>query len=125
MSWYDKILPLQKMIHLLNGVPYTIEYGGVPRSPLWRKVRDAYLLINPTCAVCGHTRDLNVHHIQPYHLLPSLELDRTNLITLGENCPTGNHHLLFGHLGDWKCYNPNVVYDTQLWLCKIKSRSTK
>ena len=81
-----------------------------------------FLLANPTCAVCGHSRDLNVHHIQPYHLFPSLELEMTNLLTLGENCPTGNHHLLFGHLGDWSCYNPNVVIDARLWLTKIKCR---
>jgi len=111
MSWFSRLFPSP-----------TDTFSGVPRSPLWRKVRQEYLLAHPTCAVCGHSRDLNVHHIQPYHLFPSLELEVTNLLTLGENCPTGNHHLLFGHLGDWRCYNPNVVMDSQLWLTKIRSR---
>ena len=65
------------------------------RSPQWDNVRDEHVLNNPTCAACGSIKRIQVHHIQPYHLYPELELEPTNLITLCmdvEEC-----HLLLGH----------------------------
>lgn len=56
---------------------------------------------------CGNEKNLEVHHIQPFHLQPELELDQSNLITLceaiGADC-----HLRQGHLGNWKGCNPNI-----------------
>ncbi len=98
------------------------EFGAEPRSPKWGRVRDAFIHLNPFCAVCGFTKYLNVHHIKPFHLFPELELDPTNLITLGEKCPTGNHHLLFGHLGLWASWNILVVDQAQTLLHQIKNR---
>lgn len=95
---------------------------GASRSPKWRSFRDQYLRYNASCAVCGFNKYLNVHHIKPFHLFPELELIRDNLITLGEKCPTGNHHLLFGHFGLWKSYNIEVVSDASLWKTKIGTR---
>jgi 5-methylcytosine-specific restriction protein A len=92
------------------------------RSTHWPTVRDKFLKLHPSCAVCGYDKFLNIHHILPFHVSPLTELDETNLITLGEKCPTGNHHLLFGHLGDWKCWNPEVVADTQHMFQKISGR---
>jgi len=95
---------------------------GSNRSPKWGRVRDLWVLANPFCAVCGFTKYLNVHHIKPFHEHPELELDPTNFITLGEQCPTGNHHLLFGHLGLWASWNDTVVPDAAKILHQIKSR---
>jgi hypothetical protein len=94
---------------------------GIPRNPEWDKVRNQYLKNHNRCVVCSRATKLNVHHIRPYHLYHELELDPTNLITLCEN--TGiNCHFVFGHLGDWTAYNPNVIEDTGIYHKKIEER---
>ena len=88
------------------------------RSSKWPKVRKDYLEENPSCAACGRTRSLEVHHKLPVHLYPDLELDPSNLIGLCDNpC-----HLLFGHLMNYKSYNKNVVEDCEVYLNKVKNR---
>jgi 5-methylcytosine-specific restriction endonuclease McrA len=57
------------------------------RSGSWATVRRKHLQVEPQCAACGRSKDLEVHHIQPYHLRPELEL---------------------GHAYDWKAYRPDV-----------------
>src|SRR5271166_1802855 len=52
------------------------------RSPKWPAVRAAHLAIEPACAFCGHTKDLQVHHILEFRVRPDLELEPSNLITL-------------------------------------------
>ena len=90
---------------------------ALTRSSGWGKVRRAFIKEHPLCAVCGHAGE-QVHHKRPFHLQPSLELDPQNLITL---C-TGHHHLLFGHLDDWKAFNPSVVEDSAAMLKAISAR---
>ena len=82
---------------------------GDKRSSKWDTVRKNFLKTNSVCAVCGGSEKLEVHHKQPFHLYPDLELDATNLITLCES--TTKCHLEIGHLGNWKNFNPNVVED--------------
>jgi 5-methylcytosine-specific restriction endonuclease McrA len=79
-----------------------------PRSPQWTKVRDAHIKIDPICNVCGTKEDLNVHHIIPFHVDKSKELEPTNLITL---CNHNGCHFTFGHLFNWSSSNPNVIVD--------------
>ena len=94
-----------------------------PRSGKWPAVRLAYLKEHPVCAVCGGNEKLEVHHKQPFHIHPELELDPTNFITLCESMKNGlNCHLLQGHLGNFKCVNVNVIADTTTWNDKIKNR---
>jgi hypothetical protein len=83
--------------------------GVSRRSGKWAKVERDFKEQHGACAVCGSHRNLNVHHIMPFHLDPALELDEKNLITL---CMTRKMcHLLIGH-GSWfSAYNPNVVQD--------------
>jgi hypothetical protein len=96
---------------------------GACRSSRWPSVRKAFLLKNPFCLVCEGNKKLEVHHIKPFHLTPNLELDPTNLITLCENNKDGvNCHLLFGHLGNFKSLNVNVVGDSKNWREKIRLR---
>lgn len=93
-------------------LPSILEAGHKPeqpRSPKWPAVQRKFLAAHPFCFVCGCRTSLNVHHIRPFHLFPEDELLEENLATLGECCPTGNHHLLFGHLGNWQSYNVDVV----------------
>jgi 5-methylcytosine-specific restriction protein A len=85
---------------------------GQKRSSHWPTVRKHHLKENPTCAVCGDTSKLEVHHIKPFHTHPELELEPTNLITMCESKSYGIIcHLYYGHLGNYKNINPNVVRD--------------
>lgn len=81
------------------------------RSSHWPAVRRAFLAQNPVCACCGATEGLDVHHVEPFHLARTKELDPTNLITLCTNSNTlagVNCHLAVGHLGNWKLVNERV-----------------
>ena len=81
------------------------------RSSKWSGVRKNFLKDNPTCCACGGIDKLEVHHKQPFHLHPELELDPTNLITLCES--DTKCHLQLGHLGDWHKFNPSVERDVK------------
>lgn len=81
------------------------------RSSKWPAVRTAWLLVNPRCALCGGTEDVEVHHVVPFHVDPSRELDPSNLLTLCEESRRLNGlncHLFAGHLGNWQQYNPRA-----------------
>ena len=85
-----------------------------PRSPEWEQVRKAYLQGHPVCALCGTAKDLQVHHIKPFHLYPQLELDPNNLITLCTSKYWGfSCHLIAGHGGNFKYENPWILEDIQ------------
>lgn len=91
------------------------------RSPLWREVRKKHIEKQPFCQACGSIKNLQVHHIEPFHINPSRELDPDNLITLcGKNC-----HLVFGHLMDYTSWNTEVIHDSGVYLNKIKNRPYK
>jgi hypothetical protein len=91
------------------------------RSSKWRSVRNQHVEDNPKCAACGRKDDPEVHHIVPYHVDPSRELDPANLITLcGKRC-----HFVFGHLMDWKSWNENVVRDSTLYYLARVNRPYK
>lgn len=94
---------------------------GVPRSPKWRIFRKIWLLNNPCCAVCGSPNNVVPHHIIPFHIDPSKELDVSNLITLCEN-KSFNCHLFFGHLKHWTRYNPTIVQDADYFRSKFDSQ---
>lgn len=87
------------------------------RAGAWPRVRREHLEREPACAACGRSRDLEVHHIQPYHERPELELDAGNLVTLcAEPC-----HFVFGHLLNWKKSNPHVRDDAARYRQRIKA----
>lgn len=89
---------------------------GVPRSPHWAQCRADHLAREPACVISGIDKSwlVNVHHIEPYHLRPELELEPTNLITLAEG-PV-NVHFAVGHGGgSWLDYNPNIRADLRKW----------
>lgn len=88
------------------------------RSKEWSKVRKQHLENYPECQCCGRKDDLDVHHIVPVHVNPSLELNDSNLITLcSKYC-----HFSIGHLMDWKSWNEDVVLDAAKLNKKIKNR---
>ena len=95
--------------------------GAAERSGQWRAVRSAYIDGHATCEACGFGGDkddlLEVHHVLDFRLFPEKELDSTNLITLCPRC-----HLVFGHLGDWKAFNPCVREDAARHWAQVKAR---
>jgi 5-methylcytosine-specific restriction protein A len=91
---------------------------GLSRSSHWPTVEREFRAANPTCAVCGGQEALQVHHVTDFHEIvplgrPDLELDPRNLITLCEG--PDQHHLLIGHVDDFKSYNPDVRTDVALF----------
>jgi len=90
---------------------------GSRRSSKWRSVRKAYIKLHPLCAVCKTKKRLEIHHCKPFHLSPTLELSKKNLITLCKR-----HHLTFGHLMNYHAYNPNIREDAKNFRLKIKNR---
>jgi hypothetical protein len=96
------------------------------RSPKWPEVRAAHLKLHPTCEGCGGTIKLNVHHIQPFHLWPDLELIESNLITLCESRSYGVEcHRFFGHLGSYFSWNDRVREQVKGWPEELKNRPKK
>lgn len=93
---------------------------GAKRSSQWRMVRAEHLQSHPTCALCGGKRKLEVHHVVPFHVDPSLELSPVNLITLCEAKALGiTCHQFMGHLGNYRLFNPNVLGDAEQWRGKL------
>jgi hypothetical protein len=89
----------------------------IPRSGKWPTLRKKILEANPTCAVCGTKKNLEVHHVVPFSIDRSKELDEKNLIVLCDE-----HHFLFGHLMFFASYNPHVREDAKIWAKKIENR---
>ena len=102
-----------------DGVSAKSTAHGAPRSPEWPKVEKAWLAKHPTCAACGGTKSLQVHHKKPFSEHPELELDEGNLITLCEY-HTRNCHLTWGHMYDFKHSNPNVEEDVIRWRREVE-----
>jgi hypothetical protein len=93
------------------------------RSSKWPAAREAHLQANPACEACGEKRRrlLAVHHVVPFQVDATKELDPDNLITLCEGDAV-NCHLLFGHLKNWHSWNVSVRQDAAEWREKIKAR---
>lgn len=96
---------------------------GKKRSKDWRSVRSQHLEAHPQCEICGGTSKVEVHHIIPFHIDDTLELDPKNLITLCERKKFGiNCHLLVGHLGNYRRANPQVEIDAVTWRMKLEDK---
>lgn len=85
------------------------------RSFAWPVFRKRYLA--DRCSACDTKNDLELHHIIPYAVDKSLELEPTNVVTLCPKC-----HLIFGHFGNWQLYNPNVIMDIIEYQMKPRAR---
>ena len=96
---------------------------GSARHKDWRKVRKEHLRLHPYCAITGSKKKRQVHHIIPFFIRPDLELEPTNLITLsGKKILGVKPHQFFGHLGNFRRYNPDIDRDSKIWYTKIISR---
>jgi len=93
---------------------------GAKRSRTWRKTRKLHLKTHPRCMVCKGNRKIEVHHEIPFHIAPDQEENPDNLFTLCERKKYGiNCHLLIGHLGNYRRFNPNCKIDAVTWSMKL------
>ncbi len=112
VCYQSQQIRMKRYLSILLLILVACEIFGAPRSPEWGRVRREHLEAHPTCAVCGSGSDIEVHHIKPFHLFPELELDPGNLVTLCESKNYGfNDHLVVGHGGNYRFYNPWVMDD--------------
>lgn len=119
---------LSLLLFLLNE-PQTANHQETPygasseRSPKWARVRSEHLRNHGECIACGGVENLNVHHIVSFSVNPSLELSPENLCTLCTKNKLGmNDHFIFGHSGNWKCRNPNVLRDAEAFRRTLAGR---
>jgi len=90
----------------------------VSRSSGWSATRALRIRYDGgRCRACGRKINLQVHHIKPFHLDQTMELDMSNLITLCGRC-----HILLGHLDNWKSHNRQVIFDTITTRRRIEDR---
>ena len=89
------------------------------RSPQWPALEKAWIADHPTCAACGTSNNLNVHHVVPVHVDPSKELDKGNLITL---CAGNKCHFGRGHGYDWSAWITSVREDAAVQLARVAAR---
>jgi 5-methylcytosine-specific restriction endonuclease McrA len=99
---------LQTIKHGINLLRHSLRDVGISakRSNKWPTLEKHFKEAHPTCAACGGTKNLNIHHCLPFHVYPEKELDPNNLITLcigPKEC-----HLRIGHGGSFKQYVPEV-----------------
>ena len=87
-----------------------LNFRALSVSTQWQlsKAKKEYVKKHNTCAICGHTENLEVHHIIPVHIDTSKALDHSNFITL---CDWRNHgcHYVFGHFRNFRTkWNPKI-----------------
>jgi 5-methylcytosine-specific restriction endonuclease McrA len=97
---------LSSIVHIARIVRSGLRESLKARSDRWPKVRALKIAVTPLCESCGGTKRLQVHHVRPFHLDPTLELDMSNLIVLCMG-PLECHERL-GHGDDFKAYNPKI-----------------
>jgi 5-methylcytosine-specific restriction protein A len=97
--------------------------NGHERSTSWPSFRRKHL--GPECALCGSQKKLELHHIVPFHKDRSKELDPSNVITLCESNTVFNCHRIFGHLNNFKGWNPEILSDVKLWSDRLKKNQER
>lgn len=99
---------MNKILEFFGIYTDSMKLGGVARSPLWGKTKKEFEKLHPkVCAVCGNKK-VQLHHVQSFASHPELELDFNNLRWLCEGFGTKQHHIEFGHLGNFKSINKNL-----------------
>lgn len=80
------------------------------RDPGWGALRREIIAEFKQCAACGSKKELEAHHVVPFHLAPEREMDKRNLIVLCRD-----DHYTFGHFKNWKRWNPDVRRDVVVY----------
>lgn len=91
------------------------------RSGKWSGLRNRFLK-GKRCAVCEGVKQLEAHHVIPFHVNPDLELAPSNLLALCEGRKSINCHLIIGHLGNYRASNPKAIEDAERWKQRMLKR---
>ena len=89
-----------------------------------KKIKDEALANSGRrCCLCNKFKGIKVevHHIVPFHVDPSKELQPTNFITLCQS-KSHNDHLIFGHLLDFHAQNAKVLTDAKNYRGELAKR---
>lgn len=96
--------------------------GGARRSNEWPALRKKFLQ-GKVCGICGGTNKLEAHHVIPFSVDSSKELDENNLYPLCEGKKSVNCHLIYGHYGNFATkYNKDIRTEAPLWKKKITAK---
>ena len=100
-----------------------VRHTGLSATPEYAAARAKHLRAHPSCACCGSVQNVEVHHVVPRHVSPSLECVPANLLTLCRSMRVGmDCHLVIGHLGNWLNCNPKAKDDAAWWRARLKER---
>ena len=106
--------------------PDVLMSASEPRSPQWPAVRAKWLETHGECAACGQKDNLAVHHVIPFSVDASKELDPTNFLTLCTDGPGHmSCHLVIGHAGSYQCYNEKAREDAANMRAMFEERTCK
>jgi len=87
------------------------------RAPQWQTTRDRVIANHPACAYCGSPAE-KVHHIVPFHVDDSKELNTDNLLALCDACHGTTAHL-DRHYQSW---NPLIAEEIKLHKAMVAAR---
>lgn len=108
---------LSNILRYIGLLPKDGPVFGAKRSSAWPSVRNKHLKLHPVCEACGTAKDLDVHHIRPFHIDATLELEPSNLWTMCHK-----HHFEIGHnpnywgtsKPNWYLFNIHVKSDSRM-----------
>ena len=87
----------------------------------WESFEHTYYKTHPKkCAACNERLHIDLHHIIPRHINPSLIFTESNLTPL---CRCD--HFRIGHHKNWDTYNPNVTTDSKTFNKLLQKETLK
>ena len=92
------------------------------RGSKWKELRGLFIKHHPTCAACGSTKKLQVHHCQPVSEGGSDDWNNLIVLCMGGRFKGLSCHFIIGHRGDWQLHNPFVREDATLMLDRLTKR---
>jgi hypothetical protein len=111
------------MAEVLDHGAKVAKVHGVKRSPHWGSLENWFKKrFGEVCPISGLS-PVQIHHAFPFHDCylagrPDLELALENLYALysgGSGGADEGHHLIVGHLGNFKSYNPDLRACLKKW----------
>ena len=90
---------------------------GAARSSGWSTLSRRIIAEVGECEATGSKKNLEAHHIIPFHLRPDLELVRSNIIVLNKWI-----HFFLAHFGYYGSWNENIREHAKWLRDLIKNR---
>ena len=92
--------------------------AGSKRNSGWHKASEAYIREVGQCEFCGAKLgeegvELEVHHVEPFHVRPDLEMEKSNWAVLCRK--PHDCHRLVGHFRNFSLWNPLLRPFLEIW----------